>query len=156
MRIFLDTANIEEIRQGVRLGVVSGVTTNPSLVAKEGIADYKSGVQRICALLPEGDVSAEVTAEDVGGMLAQGRQIAAWAPNVLVKIPATLTGLEVISVLAKENLDISMERLRLGQTTSLEMRQAQDSYVESMTRLITIEYNLKVAETKLKQLTAEE
>jgi len=108
MRIFLDTANIEEIKKGVRLGVVSGVTTNPSLVAKEGSADYKSVVQQICALLPEGDVSAEVTVEDAGGMLEQARDIAGWAPGVLVKIPATLDGLEVISALSREHIRVNM------------------------------------------------
>jgi len=108
MRIFLDTANIEEIKKGIRLGVVSGVTTNPSLVAKEGITDYKSVVQQICALLPKGDVSAEVTVEDAGGMLEQARDIATWAPGVLVKIPATLDGLEVISVLSREHIRVNM------------------------------------------------
>jgi transaldolase len=107
MRIFLDTANIEQIRQGVKLGVVSGVTTNPTLVSKEGLADYKAVVKEICAIVP-GPVSAEVVVEGVAAMTEQAREIAAWAPNVVIKIPATTEGLEVISVLAKEKVKINM------------------------------------------------
>jgi transaldolase len=88
MRIFLDTANIEQIRQGVKLGVVSGVTTNPTLVSKEGHKDYKAVVKEICAIVP-GPVSAEVVVEGVQNMLEQSREIATWAPNVVIKIPST-------------------------------------------------------------------
>jgi transaldolase len=107
MRIFLDTANIDQIRQGVRLGVVSGVTTNPSLVSKEGLADYKAVVKEICSIVP-GPVSAEVVVEGVEPMIEQAREIATWAPNVVIKIPATTDGLEVISTLAKENIKVNM------------------------------------------------
>ncbi len=107
MRIFLDTANIDQIRQGVRLGVVSGVTTNPTLVSKEGLADYKAVVKEICAIVP-GPVSAEVLVEGVAAMTEQAREIAAWAPNVVIKIPATTDGLEAISVLAREKVKINM------------------------------------------------
>jgi transaldolase len=107
MRIFLDTANIDHIRQGVKLGVVTGVTTNPSLVSKEGHQDYQAVVQEICAIVP-GPVSAEVVVEGVDAMLEQARQIAAWAPNVVIKIPATAEGLEVTSALKKENIKVNM------------------------------------------------
>ena len=107
MRIFLDTANIEQIRQGVRMGVVSGVTTNPTLVAKEGLSDYKTVVQEICAIVP-GPVSAEVVVEGVEPMLEQAREIATWAPNVVIKIPSTADGLEVISNLSKEGIKVNM------------------------------------------------
>ncbi len=107
MRIFLDTANIELIRRGVAWGVVSGVTTNPTLVAAEGIQDYKSAVQQICAVVP-GEVSAEVVVEGVDAMLEQARQIAAWHPNVVVKIPATPQGFEVTSRLAAEKIKVNM------------------------------------------------
>ena len=106
MRIFLDTANIEQIREGARLGIVSGVTTNPSLVSKEGAADYEATVKEICSIIP-GPVSAEVIEEKVEPMIKQARQIASWAPNVVIKIPATTTGLEVTSVLAKENIKVN-------------------------------------------------
>ena len=107
MRIFLDTANIDQIRQGVKMGVVSGVTTNPTLVSKEGLADYEAVVKEICSIVP-GPVSAEVLVEGVEPMIEQAREIAAWAPNVVIKIPATATGLEVISVLAKEDIKVNM------------------------------------------------
>ncbi|NLL90770.1 MAG: fructose-6-phosphate aldolase, partial [Dehalococcoidales bacterium] len=107
MRIFLDTANIEQIQQGVKLGVVSGVTTNPTLVAKEGHSDYKSVVKQICAIVP-GPVSAEVVVEGVRAMQEQAREIASWAENVVIKIPATAEGLEVTSALAKEQIKVNM------------------------------------------------
>jgi transaldolase len=107
MRIFLDTANIEQIRQGVKLGVVSGVTTNPTLVAKEGHSDYKAVVKQICDIVP-GPVSAEVVVEGVPAMLEQAREIASWAENVVIKIPATTEGLEVTSALAKEKIKVNM------------------------------------------------
>jgi transaldolase len=107
VRIFLDTANISEIRQGVKLGVISGVTTNPSLVSQEGLADYKAVVKEICSIV-SGPVSAEVVVNETEAMLRQAREIATWAANVVVKIPSTTQGLEVISALAKENIKVNM------------------------------------------------
>ena len=107
MRIFLDTANIDEIRKGARLGVVSGVTTNPTLVSKEGLNDYKAVVKEICSIIP-GPVSAEVVVEGTQAMLEQAREIATWAPNVVIKIPSTIDGLEVISALTRDNIKVNM------------------------------------------------
>jgi len=107
MRIFLDTANIDQIKKGVKLGVVSGVTTNPTLVAKEGLRDYEAVVKEICSIV-NGPVSAEVVVNDKEAMLVQARKIATWASNVVVKIPSTADGLEVISQLAKENIKVNM------------------------------------------------
>lgn len=107
MRIFLDTANMEQIRRGVKWGVVSGVTTNPTLLAAEGIRDYKSAVQQICSIVP-GEVSAEVVVEGADAMLEQARAIAAWHPNVVVKIPATPDGLAVTAALAREHIRVNM------------------------------------------------
>ena len=106
MRIFLDTANIDEIRQGARLGVVSGVTTNPSLVSKEGAADYEATIKEICSIIP-GPISAEVVTEDTDAMIEQAREISTWAPNVVIKIPASLNGLEATSILSKENIKVN-------------------------------------------------
>lgn len=100
MRLFLDTANIEHIHHGVRLGVITGVTTNPSLISREGKVNYKELIQEICALVP-GPVSAEVLSQEAKGMIDEAREISRWAENVVVKIPATLTGVEATSVLAK-------------------------------------------------------
>ncbi len=106
MQIFLDTANIEEIRRGAKLGIVSGVTTNPSLVSKEGTADYEAVVKEICSIIP-GPISAEVVVEGAEAMIKEARKIAAWAPNVVIKIPATTEGLEVTSALAKEKIKVN-------------------------------------------------
>jgi transaldolase len=106
MRIFLDTANIEHIRHGVRLGVVTGVTTNPSLVSREGKVDYRKLVGEICAMVP-GPVSTEVLGQDVKTMVAEAREIAKWADNVVVKIPASCEGIEATAILAKENVKVN-------------------------------------------------
>jgi len=81
MKIFLDTANIEHISHGVRLGVVAGVTTNPSLVSREGNVDYRKLVQEICSIVP-GPVSTEVLGQDVQTMVTEAREIAKWAIKV--------------------------------------------------------------------------
>ncbi len=107
MRIFLDTANIEQIRQAAKLGVISGVTTNPSLISKEATADYEAVIKTICSII-NGSVSAEVLAEDTDVMIKEARIKASWAPNVTIKIPVTAAGLEAISILSKENIEVNM------------------------------------------------
>ena len=106
MKLFLDTANIEHIRHGVRLGVVSGVTTNPSLISREGKVDYKKLVKEICAVVP-GPVSTEVLSQDASGMIDEARGVAKWADNIVVKIPANLEGVEATSVLSKEGVKVN-------------------------------------------------
>ena len=106
MRIFLDTANIDQIREAVKLGVVSGVTTNPSLVSKEAVADYEATAKEICSIVP-GPVSVEVLVEGAQDMIEQARKISTWAPNVAIKIPATTAGLEATSVLAKDKIKVN-------------------------------------------------
>jgi transaldolase len=103
MKIFLDTADIEEIRTAARWGVLDGVTTNPSLYAKVGGASYDAILQEICKITP-GPVSAEVVAEDVEGMLTEGRHFAKLAPNIVVKVPMSEEGLEAISRFAAEGI----------------------------------------------------
>ena len=106
MRLFLDTANIEHIKHGARLGVISGVTTNPSLVSKEGKVNYKKLVQEICSIIP-GPVSTEVISTDVAGMVSEARKISKWAKNVVVKIPAGIEGTEATHVLAQEGIKVN-------------------------------------------------
>lgn len=106
MRLFLDTANIEHIKHGARLGIISGVTTNPSLVSKEGKVNYKKLVQEICSIIP-GPVSTEVISQDVDGMVKEAREIATWAKNVVVKIPAGLEGTEATHILAAEGIKVN-------------------------------------------------
>ncbi len=107
MRLFLDTANLEHIRHGVELGVVTGVTTNPSLVSKEGKVDYRSLVKEICAIVP-GPVSTEVLSLDADAMVAEAREIITWAENIAVKIPATPQGLKATSILARDGIRVNM------------------------------------------------
>ena len=98
MKLFLDTANFQEIESGARLGVISGVTTNPSLAASEGIGDresYKTAVQAIAELV-DGPISVEVVSQDAAGMISEGREIIEWIPNPWVKIPSTEEGFEAI------------------------------------------------------------
>jgi transaldolase len=107
MRIFLDTANIEHIRRAARLGILSGVTTNPSLVAKEGGGDLKAAILEICSLV-HGSVSVEALSLDAEGIIKEARELAAWHENVTIKIPVTEAGLEAISVLSHENIKTNM------------------------------------------------
>ncbi len=106
MRIFLDTANIDQIKQAAKLGVISGVTTNPSLVSNEGATDYEATIKEICSIIP-GPISTEVLVEGVEPMTEQARQISTWAPNIVIKIPATTEGLEVTSALVKEGIKVN-------------------------------------------------
>jgi transaldolase len=107
MRIFLDTAIIEEVRQASRLGVISGVTTNPTLMARAGSTDYEATIKEIASIIP-GPISTEVVVEGVDPMLQQAREMATWASNVVIKIPVNADGLEVTSILAKENIKVNM------------------------------------------------
>jgi transaldolase len=107
MRIFLDTAKIEEVRQASKLGVISGVTTNPTLMARAGATNYEATIKEIASIIP-GPISTEVVVEGVEPMLAQAREMAAWAPNVVIKIPINADGLEVTSILAEEHIKVNM------------------------------------------------
>lgn len=98
MQIFLDTGDIREIEEAVAMGVLSGVTTNPTLLTSAGPLEFRDTIQRICALVP-GPVSAEVLATSYEDMLAEAREIATWAPNVVVKLPMTVDGLKVLHAL---------------------------------------------------------
>lgn len=106
MQIFLDTANIDQIRQAAKLGVVKGITTNPSLVSKEGATNYEATIKEICSIIP-GPVSTEVTVEGVEPMIEQAQQISTWAPNIVIKIPASTDGLEVTSALTKKGIKVN-------------------------------------------------
>ena len=115
MKIFLDTANVNEIREGVALGVVDGVTTNPSLAAKEK-RPFRPLVEEICSIVP-GDVSLEVVATDFDGMVKEGEELAQVAPNVVVKVPMTVDGLKAVKYLSGKGI-------RLNQTLCFSAPQA--------------------------------
>jgi transaldolase len=115
MKIFLDTANVNEIKEGVALGVVDGVTTNPSLAAKEKRA-FRPLVEEICSIVP-GDVSLEVVAADYEGMIKEGQELAQVAPNVVVKVPLTADGLKAVKYLSGKGI-------RMNQTLCFSAPQA--------------------------------
>ena len=106
MKIFLDTANIEEIRVAAATGILDGVTTNPSLIAKEGI-DYGKRLEEICEVV-SGPVSAEVIATDFDGMLKEGRERAKIAENIVVKLPCTIDGLKACKAFSDEGIRTNM------------------------------------------------
>jgi transaldolase len=105
VKLFLDTAIYEEIEEGVRWGVIDGVTTNPTLIAKAG-HDHEEQVKRICGII--GNVSAEVVSEKRDDMIVEGRRLAAWHKNVIVKVPMTPDGLAAGKVLGKEGVRINV------------------------------------------------
>jgi transaldolase len=103
MKLFLDTANIEEIKTAWSWGAIEGVTTNPSLVAKEG-RPFKDIVREICEIVNPGDISAEVVSLDAEGMIREAREVASWHPNIVVKIPMTKEGMKAVRVLSQEGI----------------------------------------------------
>ena len=105
MKLFLDTAVYEEIQEAVTWGVIDGITTNPTLIAKAG-HDHEEQVKRICQII--GNVSAEVVSEKRDDMIVEGRRLAAWHPNVIVKVPLTPDGLAAGKVLAKEGTRVNV------------------------------------------------
>ncbi len=106
MQLFIDSADVAELRAAVASGLIDGVTTNPSLIAKSG-RKMKEAVAEICAILP-GPVSAEAVATDVEGMLAEGRYLARIAPNVVVKLPLTENGLRACRTLSDEGIRVNV------------------------------------------------
>lgn len=107
MKFFIDTANLDEIKEANDLGLLDGVTTNPSLVAKEGNVDFNEHIAKICEIV-KGDVSAEVTALDAKGMLKQGRELAKIAPNVVIKCPLTFEGLKATRIFKEEGTKVNV------------------------------------------------
>jgi len=107
MKFFIDTANLKEIREAAALGLADGVTTNPSLVSKEGEVNFREHVAAICEIV-QGPVSVEVTSLDTEGMLREGRDYAKIAPNVVVKCPLTLEGLRATRTLTEEGTPVNV------------------------------------------------
>jgi transaldolase len=126
MKIFLDTANVSEIREGVALGVVDGVTTNPSLIAKEK-RPFRPLVEEICALVP-GDVSLEVVATEVDGMVKEGEELAQIAQNVVVKCPLTRDGLKAVKQLSGQGIKVN-QTLCFSSTQALLSAKAGAYYI---------------------------
>lgn len=102
MKFFLDTADVSAIKRINELGVVDGVTTNPTIISREG-RDFETVIKDICQIV-DGPVSAEVTGVTAEEMITEARDIAKWADNIVVKIPMTMEGLKAVNVLSKENI----------------------------------------------------
>ena len=106
MKFFLDTANLEELKAGARLGIVDGVTTNPSLIAREGVP-IEEQIRKICEII-DGDVSAEVVATEAEQMLVEGRKLARIHKNVVVKVPLTRDGIRACSIFSSEGIRVNV------------------------------------------------
>ncbi|GFZ33400.1 putative transaldolase 1 [Clostridium zeae] len=126
MRFFLDTANVEHIKQANKMGVICGVTTNPSLIAKEG-RDFNEVIKEITEIV-DGPISGEVVSEDAEGMIKEGREIAAIHKNMIVKIPMTAEGLAATKVLASEGIKTNVT-LIFSATQALLAANAGATYV---------------------------
>ena len=126
MKFFIDTANIEEIKKAVALGMVDGVTTNPSLIAKEN-RPFEDLLLEICDLV-DGPVNGEVISLDAEGMVEEGRKLAAYHANIVVKIPMTTEGLKAVKILSSENIKTNVT-LIFSSTQALMAAKAGASYV---------------------------
>jgi transaldolase len=126
MKIFLDTASVSEIKEGVAIGVVDGVTTNPSLIAKEK-KPFRPLVEEICSIVP-GDVSLEVVAQDFEGMVKEGEELHQIAPNVVVKCPLTKDGLKAVRYLSGKGVRVN-QTLCFSATQALLSAKAGATYI---------------------------
>jgi len=107
MKFFLDTANLDEIRQGVSFGIIDGITTNPSLAAKEK-KPFRELILEICDIMKDGVVNAEVVSTDYEGMLREAREVVSWHPNIVAKIPMTPDGVRALSILSREGVRVNI------------------------------------------------
>ena len=107
MKFFIDTANLNEIREAASLGVLDGVTTNPTLLSKEKPVDFKEHIKEICRIV-DGPVSAEAISQDYEGMVKEARELSSLHPNVTVKIPMTKEGLRAVKTLSAANIMTNM------------------------------------------------
>lgn len=103
MKLFVDTADINEIKEAQSWGCLDGVTTNPSLIAKQGV-DFKTRILEICDIVPQGAISAETTSPMAEDMIKEARDISTWHPNVYVKIPMTIEGMKALKVVSAEGI----------------------------------------------------
>lgn len=107
MKFFLDTANLDEIRQAASFGILDGVTTNPTLAAKEK-KPFRELILEICDIVKDGVVNAEVVSTDLPGMMREAREVVSWHPNVVAKIPMTPDGVRALSILSREGVRVNV------------------------------------------------
>jgi len=106
MKLFVDTGDVEEIKKAAEWGILDGVTTNPTLIAKSGHG-FKETVLKICELVPNGDISAEVVATDYDSMLKEALEVSSWAPNIVVKVPFIEPGVKLITTLKEKGIRVN-------------------------------------------------
>ncbi|HKV38500.1 MAG TPA: fructose-6-phosphate aldolase [Blastocatellia bacterium] len=107
MKFFIDTANLKDIREAASLGILDGVTTNPSLISKEGNVDFREHIHTICEIV-NGPVSAEVVAQDSEAMIKEGRDLAKIHPHVYVKVPCTVDGIKACKALSSDGIHVNV------------------------------------------------
>lgn len=140
MKFFIDTANLDEIREANELGLIDGVTTNPSLISKEGDVNFNEHIAKICEMV-KGDVSVEVTSLETEEMLRQGREFAQIASNVVVKCPLTIEGLKATRQFREENIKVNVT-LCFSASQALLAAKAGASYISPFIgRLDDISHN---------------
>lgn len=127
MKFFIDTAVLDEIQEAADMGVLDGVTTNPSLMKKVGVKDFHGHIAKICEIV-DGPVSAEVTATDYEGILSEGREVAQIADNVVVKVPLILDGIKAIKTFSQEGIDTNCT-LCFSPTQALVAAKAGATYI---------------------------
>jgi len=127
MKLFVDTGKVEEVRKAAEWGILDGVTTNPSLIAQAG-RDFKETVLEMCSLVPRGTVSAEVVGTTVDDILREAREIASWAPNIVVKVPMTPAGVAATRQLSREGIRVNMT-LVFSPTQALLAAKAGATYI---------------------------
>jgi transaldolase len=127
MKLFVDTGRVEEVRKAAEWGILDGVTTNPSLIAQAG-RGFKETVLEICSILPNGSISAEVVGTTVEEILREGREIASWSPNIVVKVPMTPAGIAATRQLTREGIRVNMT-LVFSPTQALLAAKAGASYI---------------------------
>jgi len=127
MKLFVDTGKVEEVRTAAEWGILDGVTTNPSLIAQAG-RGFKETVLEICSVLPHGSISAEVVGTTVEDILREGREIASWSPNIVVKVPMTPAGIAATRQLTREGIRVNMT-LVFSPTQALLAAKAGATYI---------------------------
>lgn len=127
MKFFIDTADLSEIKEAHSMGILDGVTTNPSLCAKIGVRDFEGHIAKICEIV-EGDVSAEVVSTEYAGMMEEGRRLAKIAPNVVVKIPLIKDGIKAIKTFTDEGIKTNCT-LCFSSTQALVAAKAGATYI---------------------------
>jgi len=127
MKLFVDTGKVEEVRTAAEWGILDGVTTNPSLIAQAGCG-FKETVLEICSVLPHGSISAEVVGTTVEDILREGREIASWSPNIVVKVPMTPAGIAATRQLTREGIRVNMT-LVFSPTQALLAAKAGATYI---------------------------